>query len=110
MQPHGWSVVPSKGINRIVLGLYWGYIGFILGLYWVILGVYWDYGKENGNYCSILGLHWVYTGIMVSGNYYLGFKVYTGANFAKVCHKQTRQPIYKTQITRISMQAVAKGL
>ena len=100
MQPHGWSGVPSKGINRIILGLYWVFIGFILGLYW-------DHGKENGNYSSILGLYWD------NGKWkllFLGFKVYTGANFAKVCHKQTRQPISKTQITRISMQDVAKGL
>ena len=26
-----------------------GYIGYILGLYW-------DNGKENGNYCSIVGI------------------------------------------------------
>ena len=29
--------------NKVILGLYWGYIG-------VILGLYWDNGKENGNY------------------------------------------------------------
>ena len=51
-------------------------MGFILGLYWdngkengnyysiigFILGLYWDNGKENGNYYSIigfiLGLYW----------------------------------------------------
>ena len=22
--------------------------------------IYWENGKENGNYCSILGLHWGY--------------------------------------------------
>ena len=53
-----------------LLGLYWGYIGVILGLYWdngtgngnyySILGLYWDNGKENGNYYSILGLYWGY--------------------------------------------------
>ena len=49
---------------RVILGLYWGYIGImlswgyigimlywgyigIIGLYW---GLYWDNGKENGNY------------------------------------------------------------
>ena len=30
-----------------------------LGVYMrVILGLYWDNGKENGNYYSILGLYW----------------------------------------------------
>ena len=37
--------------------VYWGYIG-------VIFGLYWDNGKENGNYSSILGLYWGYIGIM----------------------------------------------
>ena len=30
----------------------------------VIRGVFWDNGKENGNYQSILGLHWGSIGIM----------------------------------------------
>ena len=39
--PHGTlrSMVPI----RVILGLYWGYMG--------------DNGKENGNYYSILGLY-----------------------------------------------------
>ena len=41
--------VRCRGI-RVILGLYWGYIG-------VMLGLYWDNGKENGNYYSILGLY-----------------------------------------------------
>ena len=31
-----------------------GIIGFILG---IILGIYWDNGKEHGNYYGILGLY-----------------------------------------------------
>ena len=30
----------------------------------VILGLYWDNGKENGNYYSILGVYWGYTGAL----------------------------------------------
>ena len=36
---------------RVILGLYWGYIGVILGLYWGYIGV-------------MLGLCWGYIGIM----------------------------------------------
>ena len=36
--------------------VYWGYIGYILGIYRVILGSNWDNGKENGNY-YILGVY-----------------------------------------------------
>ena len=32
-------------------GVYWGYIGIVSGN----IGVYWDNGKENGNYYSIMG-------------------------------------------------------
>ena len=28
----------------------WGNIRVIVGLYSIILGLYWDNGKENGNY------------------------------------------------------------
>ena len=66
----------------VMLGLYWGYIGrmekkmettimgYILRLYRVILGLYWENGKENGNYYNglyigvMLGLYWGYIGIM----------------------------------------------
>ena len=41
-----------------------GYIG-ILGY---ILGIYWDNGKENGNYYSILVLYW--ENGKENGNYY----------------------------------------
>ena len=35
---------------NIILGLYRGYIGLYRGYIGVILGLYWDNGKENGNY------------------------------------------------------------
>ena len=41
-----------------------GYIGIMEKkmettiVYWVYIGVYWDSGKENGNYYSILGIYW----------------------------------------------------
>ena len=76
-----------------IYGLYWGYIGIMekkmettktggvcvcLSIYiyiWIILGLYWDNGKENGNYQNggcvcvyiyiyIYGLYWGYIGIM----------------------------------------------
>ena len=42
-----------------ILGLYWDN-GKENGNYCSILGFYWDNGKENGNYCSILGLYFAY--------------------------------------------------
>ena len=64
------------------LGLYWGYIGimekrmettgilgsiegFFIGVaiggnIRVILGLYWDNGKENGNYCSGFRVKWYF--------------------------------------------------
>ena len=50
-----------KGCVKVILGIYWGYIGIMeknmettivvylgmMGLYW---GTYWDNGKQNGNY------------------------------------------------------------
>ena len=53
---------------RVILGLYWDN-GKENGNYCSILGLHWDYmgdnGKENGNYCSILGLHWGYIGVIL---------------------------------------------
>ena len=46
-----------------MLGLYWDN-GKENGNYYSMLGLYWDNGKENGNYYSILGLYWGYTGTM----------------------------------------------
>ena len=40
----------GRALNLGVLLGYWGYIG-------VMLGLFWDNGKENGNYYSILRLH-----------------------------------------------------
>ena len=52
-----------------------GYIRVILGLYWDngkengnYYSIYWDNGKENGNYNSILGLYW--DNGKENGNYY----------------------------------------
>ena len=59
------------GYIRVTLGLYWAYFGVVLGKWnrkWklmeqkmettvfglgfrVTLGLYWDNGKEHGNYC-----------------------------------------------------------
>ena len=33
-----------QGLHRVILGLYWG--------------LYWNIGKENGNYHGIWGLYW----------------------------------------------------
>ena len=45
------------------MGLYWD-DGKENGDYYSILGVYWDNGKENGDYYSMLGLYWGYIGMM----------------------------------------------
>ena len=63
----GVSVHAFKGFRvqylGVILGLYRGYIGIMekkmettivfRGYIGVILGLYWDNGKENGNYYSI---------------------------------------------------------
>ena len=47
--------------------------GFFESGHLLILGIYWDNGKENGNYYSILGIYW--DNGKGNGNYYLGFRV-----------------------------------
>ena len=37
-----------------VMGLCWGYVGVLLGLYYWLLGFCGDNGKENGHYYSRL--------------------------------------------------------
>ena len=32
------------------------------------LGIYWDNGKENGNYYSILELYWGYIGVIMENH------------------------------------------
>ena len=51
------------------IGVYWGNIG-------VILGIYRDNGKENGNYYSIIGyiLGLYRDNGKENGNYYIGFR------------------------------------
>ena len=60
-QGFGSQLGPIHGLG-LYQGLYRGYIG-------VILGLYWDNGKENGNYYNglyrgYIGLYWGYIGIM----------------------------------------------
>ena len=50
-----------------LLELYWNN-GKENGNYCSLLGLYWDNGKENGNYYSLLGLYW--DNGKENGNYY----------------------------------------
>ena len=60
----------GSGLLALFCTVYWGYIGITGGS---ILGLYWDNGKENGNYYSILRLYWGHIGTngKENGNYLL---------------------------------------
>ena len=44
----GYIGIMEKKMETTIMGLYRDYIGYILGLYW-------DNGKENGNYYIVVG-------------------------------------------------------
>ena len=60
MHPQRQPLIPARlRPDSDDWGLYWGYIGILEkknGNYYSIMGLYWDNGKENGNYC-IIGLY-----------------------------------------------------
>ena len=52
------------GVMWGYVGLYWGYIGVIWGYIGVVLGLYWGYWGYMGLYGVILGLDWGYIGVI----------------------------------------------
>ena len=51
-------------METTIMGLHRGYIRYIR----LYMGLYWENGRENGNYYSILGLHWGHG--KENGNYF----------------------------------------